>query len=169
MLAYTYPSTSQMVNCPLFFSGLTALSRTCHAQDQATTVLHEMTHLSQVKGTTDYGGYGYNFVRSLTAAQNLNHADTYTLFAQGKSRLETSGRYVLTRCSSLRRMLDVCFCETLRLRKLVRWIMWCSHKVCHEMNDYEQARCITLTTAPKSLSDVPKPSYPSTSPHTHTP
>ncbi|KAF3048745.1 hypothetical protein E8E11_003755 [Didymella keratinophila] len=82
VLAYTYPSTSQMVNCPLFFSGLTALSRQCHAQDQATTVLHEMTHLTQVKGTSDYGGYGYNFVRSLSASQNLNHADTYTLLAQ---------------------------------------------------------------------------------------
>lgn len=82
VLAYTYPATSQMVNCPLFFSGLTALSRVCHDQDQATTILHEMTHLTQVKGTSDYGGYGYNFVRSLTAAQNLNHADTYTLFAQ---------------------------------------------------------------------------------------
>lgn len=85
VLAYTYPSTGQMVNCPLFFSGLSALSTRCHAQDQATTVLHEMTHLSQVKGTSDYGGYGYRFVKSLSAAQNLNHADTYTLFAQGKS------------------------------------------------------------------------------------
>ena len=65
-------------------SGLAALSRTCHAQDQATTTLHEMTHLSQIKGTSDYGVYGYNAVRSLTAAQNLNHADTYTLFANGK-------------------------------------------------------------------------------------
>lgn len=82
VLAYTQPATSQMVNCPLFFTGLPALSRTCHAQDQATTILHEMTHLRQVKGTSDYGGYGYNFVRSLSAAQNLNHADTYTLFAQ---------------------------------------------------------------------------------------
>jgi deuterolysin len=87
VLAYTSPSTSQMVNCPLFFSGLSAQSRTCHAQDQQTTILHEMTHLRQVKGTSDYGGYGYNFVRSLTAAQNLNHADTYTLFAQCKSSL----------------------------------------------------------------------------------
>lgn len=43
-----------------------------------------MTHLRQIKGTSDYGGYGYNFVRSLSAAQNLNHADTYTLFAQCK-------------------------------------------------------------------------------------
>lgn len=37
-----------------------------------------MTHLTQIKGTSDYNGYGYNFVRSLTAAQNLNHADTYS-------------------------------------------------------------------------------------------
>ncbi|KAF1842637.1 neutral protease 2-like protein [Cucurbitaria berberidis CBS 394.84] len=82
VLAYTSPSTSQMVNCPLFFTALPAQSRTCHAQDQATTVLHETTHLTQVKGTSDYGGYGYNFVRSLSSAQNLNHADTYALFAQ---------------------------------------------------------------------------------------
>ncbi|KAF4776615.1 deuterolysin metalloprotease [Colletotrichum scovillei] len=45
-------------------------------------IVHEMTHLTQIRGTSDYNGYGYNFVRSLTAAQNLNHADTYTLFAQ---------------------------------------------------------------------------------------
>ncbi|PNH52688.1 hypothetical protein VD0003_g4632 [Verticillium dahliae] len=38
--------------------------------------------MSQIAGTSDCGGYGYNFVQSLTAAQNLNHADTYTLFAQ---------------------------------------------------------------------------------------
>ncbi|KAH4074029.1 neutral protease [Parastagonospora nodorum] len=81
VLAYTSPSTSQMVNCPLFFNQ-SPLSSQCHAQDQATTILHEMTHLRQVKGTSDYGGYGYQFVRSLPAAQNLNHADTYTLFAQ---------------------------------------------------------------------------------------
>uniref|UniRef100_L2GK12 Neutral protease 2 n=1 Tax=Colletotrichum fructicola (strain Nara gc5) TaxID=1213859 RepID=L2GK12_COLFN len=48
----------------------------------AYTLLHEMTHLTQIRGTSDYGGYGYNFVRSLSASQNLNHADTYTLFAQ---------------------------------------------------------------------------------------
>lgn len=58
--------------------------------------LHEMTHLTQIAGTSDCmfmpdrsaaklstiltdessdGGYGYNFVRSLTAAQNIRHAD----------------------------------------------------------------------------------------------
>lgn len=41
-----------------------------------------MTHLSEIAGTSDYGGYGYDFVQSLSPAQNLNHADTYTLFAQ---------------------------------------------------------------------------------------
>jgi deuterolysin len=94
VLAYTSPSTAQMVNCPSFFSALPATSRTCHAQTQANTILHEMTHLRQVKGTSDYGGYGYNFVRSLSAAQNLNHADTYTLFAQCKFFLIWIGRGV---------------------------------------------------------------------------
>ncbi|CRK18718.1 hypothetical protein BN1723_017704, partial [Verticillium longisporum] len=30
----------------------------------------------------DYNCYGYSCVRSLSASQNINHADTYTLFAQ---------------------------------------------------------------------------------------
>lgn len=107
VLAYTYPSTSQMVNCPLFFTGLSPTSRTCHAQDQQTTILHEMTHLTQVKGTSDYNGYGYSFVRSLSAAQNLNHADTYTLFAQGEFCPFGCGvTSILTSSSSLCWLLD---------------------------------------------------------------
>ncbi|RYP82546.1 hypothetical protein DL769_001652 [Monosporascus sp. CRB-8-3] len=78
VLAYTVPSASYMVNCPLYFSGLPALTRSCHAQDQATTTLHEVTHLSQIAGTEDFGTYGYNGVRGLSAAQNLRHADTYS-------------------------------------------------------------------------------------------
>lgn len=81
VLAYTIPSYSVMVYCPLYFSDLPDVTRTCHAQDKAGTNIHESTHLRQVKGTDDYGGYGYDFVRSLSAAQNLNHADTYALFA----------------------------------------------------------------------------------------
>ncbi|EXF79318.1 metalloproteinase [Colletotrichum fioriniae PJ7] len=82
VIAYTLPSASYMVNCPYFFNSLTALSSTCHAQDRATTALHEVTHLTQIKGTTDQSScYGYSCVQSLTAAQNLNHADTYALFA----------------------------------------------------------------------------------------
>ncbi|KAL0938306.1 deuterolysin metalloprotease [Colletotrichum truncatum] len=81
VLAYTLPSQSYMVNCPLFFNALPSLTPTCHAQDQATTTLHEMTHLAQIKGTLDYGTYGYEGIKKLPADQNINHADTYCLFA----------------------------------------------------------------------------------------
>lgn len=83
VLAYTLPSQSYMVNCPLYFSALSALSSTCHAQDQATTTLHEVTHLSQIAGTDDLG-YGYSAATSLSASQALNNADTYALFANGE-------------------------------------------------------------------------------------
>lgn len=81
VLAYTVTSRNIMVFCPLYFNNLTAVTNKCHKQDQATTNIHEVTHLYDVKGTSDYGGYGYNFVRSLTPEQNINHADTYALFA----------------------------------------------------------------------------------------
>lgn len=44
-----------------------------------------MTHLLEVKGTLDYGIYGYTALKTLTSAQNLNHADTYAVYANGKS------------------------------------------------------------------------------------
>lgn len=81
VLAYTLPSQSYMVNCNLYYTALSALTRTCHGQDQATTTLHESTHLTQIKGTSDYSTYGYQGVLGLSASQNLNHADTYALFA----------------------------------------------------------------------------------------
>ncbi|CAG9975641.1 unnamed protein product [Clonostachys byssicola] len=81
VIAYTVPASSYMAYCNYFFT-MPATSSGCYTQTQANTFVHEVTHLSQIKGTSDYGGYGYNFVRGLTAAQNLNHADTYTLFAQ---------------------------------------------------------------------------------------
>ncbi|KAI0397188.1 neutral protease [Xylariaceae sp. FL0594] len=84
VIAYTLPTEGYMVNCPIFFSDLQASNSQCHAQDQQSTVVHETTHLSSVKGTDDYGGYGYDFVQSLSAEENLNHADTYALFAQCK-------------------------------------------------------------------------------------
>lgn len=83
VLAYTVPSQSYMVDCPLFYSALPALTSTCHAQDQATTTLHEVTHLTQIKGTQDLA-YGYTAVRGLSNSQALNNADTYALFANGK-------------------------------------------------------------------------------------
>jgi deuterolysin len=84
VLAYTLPSGSYMAYCNLYFTALSAVTQTCHEQDQAGTTVHETTHLTQIKGTQDYGVYGYAAVRALSAAQNLNHADTYALYAQGR-------------------------------------------------------------------------------------
>lgn len=82
VIAYTLPSQSYIAYCPTFFNSMPLRGSGCYSQAQGNTVVHEATHLTQVKGTSDYGGYGYNFLKGLTAAQNLNHADTYTLFAQ---------------------------------------------------------------------------------------
>lgn len=82
VLAYTIPTRSLMVSCPLYFNELTGLSTQCHDQDQATTTLHETTHLSQIKGTQD-NGYGYSAIQGLSSAQSLNNADSYALFANG--------------------------------------------------------------------------------------
>ena len=82
VLAYTVPSTSYITYCPIFFSELPAVASTCHAQDQATTVLHEETHANSVysPGTDDLG-YGYSAASRLTTQQALNNADSYALYA----------------------------------------------------------------------------------------
>ncbi|KAF5670494.1 hypothetical protein FHETE_4401 [Fusarium heterosporum] len=85
VLAYTLPGGSYMAYCQLYFDRLPGSTSSCHGQSQGNTNVHEMTHLNQIKGTSDYGGYGYNFLRSLTAEQNINHADTYALFANAVS------------------------------------------------------------------------------------
>ncbi|CAJ2505865.1 Uu.00g132590.m01.CDS01 [Anthostomella pinea] len=80
VLAYTLPSQSYIVNCPIYFSALSPITSTCHGQDQATTTLHEVTHLSQIAGTDDLG-YGYAAATALSSRNALNNADSYALFA----------------------------------------------------------------------------------------
>jgi deuterolysin len=84
VLAYTVPSANFITYCPLFFSALPALTSSCHAQDQATTVLHEETHAPGVysPGTDDLG-YGYAAATALSTTQALNNADSYALYANG--------------------------------------------------------------------------------------
>ncbi|PHH89739.1 hypothetical protein CDD83_5391 [Cordyceps sp. RAO-2017] len=83
VLAYTMPDRSTMVYCDLYHQSLREQNQRCHAQDKVGVNVHEITHLRQVKGTSDLGGgYGYAFVRSLRRQDNLRHADTYSLFAQ---------------------------------------------------------------------------------------
>lgn len=80
-IAYAYGS--DIVNCPLFFR-LPTNNKECRANTQATTAIHEASHLSQILGTSDYNGcYGIDCIRRLSREQNLNHADTYSFFAQG--------------------------------------------------------------------------------------
>lgn len=80
VLAYTVPSESFQAYCDLYFEQLPDLTSSCHAQDQATTNLHETTHLRQIKGTDDLG-YGYDNAMKLDTQDALNNADTYALFA----------------------------------------------------------------------------------------
>lgn len=84
ILAYTVPSRNVMVSCGLFFNELPALEDRCHRQDQATTTLHEVTHLRAVAGTLDLA-YGYDLLVELSASEALENADTYAVFSNGTS------------------------------------------------------------------------------------
>ena len=104
VLAYTIPSNNIVVNCPIYYTAIrkwtfdkhsflvqywsrkfiAALTSTCHAQDQATTTLHEFTHAPGVysPGTQD-NGYGYSAATALSASRALANADSYALYANG--------------------------------------------------------------------------------------
>ncbi|OCK85695.1 neutral protease 2-like protein [Lepidopterella palustris CBS 459.81] len=82
VLAYTVPSANDIIYCDLFFTDLPDVSSTCHAQDQATTVIHENTHAPGVysPGTEDYG-YGYSAATALSEDEEVNNADSYALYS----------------------------------------------------------------------------------------
>ncbi|RYO85049.1 hypothetical protein DL764_009234 [Monosporascus ibericus] len=80
VVAYTIPWESYIVYCSSWF-GYPATAGNCHEVDRPFIMLHETTHLTEVKGTQDYGCYGYECARGLSPHQNINHADTYALFA----------------------------------------------------------------------------------------
>ena len=85
VLAYTVPSRNLIANCEIYYTYLPALTGSCHAQDQATTTLHEFTHAPGVysPGTQDLG-YGYQAATSLSSSQAVNNADSYALYANGR-------------------------------------------------------------------------------------
>lgn len=85
VLAYTLPSYNIIANCDISNTYLPALTSTCHAQDQATTALHEFTHAPGVysPGTDDLA-YGYQAAMGLSSSQAVMNADTYALYANGK-------------------------------------------------------------------------------------
>ncbi|CAK4034755.1 Neutral protease 2 [Lecanosticta acicola] len=81
LLAYTLPSTNQLVFCDPFYQALPPLSQTCDGQDQATTVLHEETHAPAVFSppTVDYA-YGHS-ADNLPTQDALMNADSYAMYA----------------------------------------------------------------------------------------
>jgi len=83
VLAYTVPSEEIIANCDIYYTEIPANTNTCHAQDQWTTSLHELTHAPAVfsPGTQDLG-YGFSAATSLSTSQAVLNADTYALYAQ---------------------------------------------------------------------------------------
>ncbi|KJZ77200.1 hypothetical protein HIM_03521 [Hirsutella minnesotensis 3608] len=76
------PGGPQIMLCRGFFeiSDGPSGGRRCGGLDAGSLMIHEMSHL--LGGTSDFGtAYGLAAVQSLSAAQNLQHADTYGLFA----------------------------------------------------------------------------------------
>lgn len=82
ILAYTVPSMDIMVSCGLYFNELPALETRCHRQDQATTTLHEVTHLRSIAGTVDLA-YGFDLASQLSTTEALENADSFSLYANG--------------------------------------------------------------------------------------
>lgn len=81
--AYTIPKNHWIAYCPEYFDELRLQTTTCHQNDRALTTLHEVTHLTEVKGTKDHV-YNYPAVTKLNRTQALDNADSYALFAKGK-------------------------------------------------------------------------------------
>lgn len=88
-IAYAQPSTGRMASCPIFWQ-LRAVSTGCGQQSQASTVLHEFTHI--LAGTTDHA-YGYSASTALSAARAYTNADKYVTTL---SLLLTIGFCILT-------------------------------------------------------------------------
>ncbi|KAI3395974.1 hypothetical protein diail_613 [Diaporthe ilicicola] len=76
-IAYAQPATGRMASCPIFWQ-LRAVSTGCGQQSQASTVLHEFSHI--LAGTNDYA-YGYGPSTALSAARAYANADNYALYA----------------------------------------------------------------------------------------
>ncbi|KAH8165869.1 deuterolysin metalloprotease M35 [Xylaria polymorpha] len=83
VVAYTQPGSvgsEYIVLCPYWFQ-FPATGNTCHIADQPYVIVHEATHLTEVKGTDDVC-YGYDgCVTAISNSQSLNNADSYALYA----------------------------------------------------------------------------------------
>lgn len=83
VFAYTVPEHGWIAYCPEYFQELKRQTSICGEDDQAITTLHEVTHLTQIKGTKDHA-YNVRGVKQLSRENALDNADTYALFANGE-------------------------------------------------------------------------------------
>ncbi|KFY08379.1 hypothetical protein V492_06271, partial [Pseudogymnoascus sp. VKM F-4246] len=82
VVAYTLGASSTVVNCPAYYTALPPLTDVCHNQDEATTTIHEFTHVPAVfSPPAKDNGYGYAAATALTSELAVLNADTYALFA----------------------------------------------------------------------------------------
>lgn len=63
-------------------------SKYCGSDSKVKTLLHEMTHVVPIKGTSDSNDeyqkvYSYDDIMKLSTEEALRHAETYARFAQG--------------------------------------------------------------------------------------
>ncbi|KAK6218798.1 hypothetical protein LQW54_002724 [Pestalotiopsis sp. IQ-011] len=81
VVAYTQPGSDEyIVVCDYWFQ-FPATGSTCHIADQPYVLIHESTHLTEVKGTDDVC-YGYEgCVTDISASEELDNADTFALYA----------------------------------------------------------------------------------------
>ncbi|KAI0178115.1 Deuterolysin metalloprotease family-domain-containing protein [Pestalotiopsis sp. NC0098] len=81
VVAYTQPGSDEyIVVCDYWFQ-FPATGSTCHVADQPYVLIHESTHLTEVKGTDDVC-YGYEgCVTDISASEELDNADTFALYA----------------------------------------------------------------------------------------
>lgn len=83
-LAYTLPSQNVIANCDLFYE-LPELSSACGAQDQTTTVMHQLLHAPAVlQPPTQDLAFGYVASLSLDAQAAFLNSDNYVFYVNGK-------------------------------------------------------------------------------------
>lgn len=82
-VAFAVPATKVITLCPRFFRTAPRTSQ-CHELDQATTLLHEMTHVPAVRSPYT-GDYGYQSdAYMLPWYKALFNADSYAMYANCK-------------------------------------------------------------------------------------
>jgi len=95
----SYTLGTEVTNCDLYWSFPVA-NKQCHGISQATTTIHEMTHIDGLMdpSTDDFPGhYGWPALTSLPPEQAIMNGDNYGFYANGKShsaelpKMSTSG------------------------------------------------------------------------------